>query len=152
MSVIHPNSLDWKVKQIFKVFHIFDPWPLSWPRTEGRRENPTPSMDSLSLICYMSVIHPNSLTWKVKEIFNVFHKFDLWPLSWPWKEGRRENPRPSLDSLTLICYMSIIHWKVLSLIISEIFNILWISENGCPAAILNFFEIPKRRASFPGDT
>ena len=39
-------------------------------------------------------------------------------------EGRRENLIPSVDSLTMIFYMLVIHWKALALIIKKIFSIL----------------------------
>ena len=55
--------------------------------------------------------------------------------------------RPPLDSQTLTSYMCVIHPKALAVIFKNIFNILSISENGCQAAILDFFQNLNRRAS-----
>ena len=60
------------VKEIFKDLRKFDLWPSSWPWKKGRREKIRPPLDSLTMISYISVIHPKTLTtawpqknWKV---------------------------------------------------------------------------------------
>ena len=65
------------IKKIFNDFQKFDRCPSSWPWEKGHRKKGIPHMDSLYLLSFMPVIHPEPLVWLVKEIFNDFHKFNI---------------------------------------------------------------------------
>ena len=79
-------------------------------------------------LSYMLVIHVQPVTAIVKQISDFLYKFDLWPSSWPWKKGHRQNSTIYLWSSGSLSYMLVIHVQPVTAIVKQISDVLYKSD------------------------